>query len=87
VYWFKNIQVWLANIFSLALGPSSLRSLDRVELRRTHHSLGGGGHPQRELTLMAHAPRALALARFAMAAGAQIFSTHLAYLTYLAHLA
>jgi hypothetical protein len=29
-----------------------------------------GPHPQRELTLMAHAQRAFALARFAMAAGA-----------------
>jgi hypothetical protein len=33
-------------------------------------SLALGPHPQRELTLMAHAQRAFALARFAMAAGA-----------------
>ena len=38
-------------IFSLAAGPSSLRSLAFTrELWRTRRSLGEGGHPRRELT-------------------------------------
>jgi hypothetical protein len=38
--------------FSLAPGLSSLRSDDLDELRRTRRSLGDGGHPRRELTLI-----------------------------------
>jgi len=38
--------------FLLAAGPSSLRSPNYSELRRTRRSLGEGGHPGREFTLM-----------------------------------
>src|SRR5262245_64519355 len=57
--------------FSLAAGPSSLRSSECPhELRRTRRSLGEGGHPQRELTLM---PRlGSPCPRLGMAAGAPL---------------